>query len=50
MTERRDATEAAALGIAERWLIQQGWKFVPADVGKRAKEILTSLDAKEPQS
>jgi hypothetical protein len=48
MSETRDATQAAALNIAERWLITQGWKFTPAEVGKRAKEVLAALDAKEP--
>lgn len=37
--------QAEALRIAERWLIKQGWKFTPAEVGTRAKEILAALEA-----
>ena len=44
----QDRTQAEALRIAEKWLLKQGWKFTPADVGKRAKEVLAALDAKEP--
>ena len=38
-----DETAAEALRVAERWLIKQGWKFSPDDVGKRAAEILKAL-------
>lgn len=40
-------SQAEALRIAERWLIKQGWKFTPADVGTRASEILSALISKE---
>lgn len=38
-----DAAQAEALRIAEDWLKKQGWKFTPADIGKRAREILSAL-------
>lgn len=34
-----------AIRAAERWLIKQGWKYTPDDVGKRAKEILQAMYA-----
>ena len=40
-----DRTQAEALRIAERWLLKQGWKFTPTDVGTRAKELLVALAA-----
>lgn len=39
--------QAEALRVAERWLLKQGWGFTPADVGKRAREILEALKPAE---
>lgn len=41
-----DKAQAEALRIAEAWLIRQGWKFTPKDVGYRAREILEALNGK----
>ena len=38
-----DRSQAEAMRIAERWLLKQGWRFTPADVGVRAKEILDAM-------
>ncbi len=35
--------KAEALRIAERWLLKQGWKFTPAEVGRLAKDILDAM-------
>lgn len=43
-----DEAAAEALRVAERWLIKQGWKFTPADVGTRAAEILKALRENDP--
>jgi len=45
-TEHGAADEA--IRAAERWLIKQGWRYTPADIGKRAKEILEMMYATEP--
>lgn len=50
MKLREDEADAEALRVAERWLIKQGWKFTPADVGKRAAEILEALRGNDPAS
>ena len=34
-----------AIRSAERWLVKQGWKYTPADVGARAKQILEAMYA-----
>lgn len=36
--------KAVALEIAERWLIKHGRKYSPADIGRRAKEILDAME------
>ncbi len=38
-----DRTQAEALRIAEDWLKKMGWRFTPADVGARAKEIIAAM-------
>ena len=38
-----DNTKAEALRIAERILIQKGWKFNAIDVGKTARVILMAM-------
>jgi hypothetical protein len=38
-----DRAAEEAIRAAERWLIKQGWKYTPADVGKRAREILEAM-------
>lgn len=38
-----DKAQSEALRIAEDWLKKQGWKFTPADVGTRAREILNAM-------
>ena len=40
-----DRTTAEALRIAEDHLKRLGWKFTPADVGRRAREIIEALTA-----
>lgn len=45
MSPARDNAQAEALRIAHAWLLLQGWSFTPADVGKRARQILDALDA-----
>lgn len=35
--------KAEALRVAERWLVKHGWRFTPADVGKRAREVLDAM-------
>lgn len=42
-------SEAEALRIAHLWLLSQGWRFTPADVGKRAREILGALNKQSPE-
>ena len=39
-----DQTLAMALGIAERRLIELGWRYSDADVGKAAASIIAGLD------
>lgn len=43
-----DGAADEAIRAAERWLIKQGWKYTPADVGKRAKEILEAIYGPSP--
>lgn len=43
LTEAGDEAQAMAMRIAEDWLKRQGWKFTPADVGKKAREILDAM-------
>lgn len=38
-----DKTQAEALRIADEWLKRQGWKLTPKDIGKTAREIISSL-------
>lgn len=40
-----DGAADEAIRAAERWLIKQGWKYTPEDVGKRAREILQAMYA-----
>ncbi len=40
-----DRTQAEALRIAEDHLKRLGWKFTPADVGKKAREVIDALAA-----
>jgi hypothetical protein len=45
-----------AIRAAERWLVKQGWRYTPADVGARAKQILEAMyadtadEAKSPEA
>jgi hypothetical protein len=48
--ETNDRTQEAALLIAERFLLKQGWRFGPEDVGKTAREILDALSRPTPGS
>ncbi|WPZ13204.1 hypothetical protein T8J41_13670 [Nitratireductor rhodophyticola] len=45
LPEAGDRTQAEALRIAEDHLRRLGWKFTPADVGRRAREIIEALTA-----
>lgn len=38
-----DHAQAEALRIAEDHLKRMGWKFTPADVGTKAREVLDAM-------
>jgi uncharacterized protein (DUF169 family) len=39
-----DKTKAEALRIAEAYLIRMGWRFEPEVIGRKAAEIINSLE------
>lgn len=40
-----DNTKAAALAIAERYLIKMGWRHSLEDIGTNAAKLIAAMDA-----